>query len=349
MSICFESEIAQFRLFSGVSTPNGRVVSVATDIVKFTPSLQPVDTLKLGFLALVHGNEIIGLPIINSVLKALLSGALESKHEIYFGLGNTDAAYANKRFIENDLNRCFGQSSTSTPEDRRAREIEEHLLNKVDYLIDLHQTIHPSKVPFFIFQYLSEKCFERLALMNPGLTTILQFDAIGDSQNLSTDEYLRSRGRFGVALELGQIGFSVEMFELGRSICEGLIKRLNSVSRFHELPPVSEVKRSHRFFEITGKIHASDNGTTLKSEFQNFMQFENGQALGEANGKPALADRSGFVLFPKLNQVVDKGQVLFHVCSLLASEKLRSLSGADTDLVEATSLSFEQHVHPRIH
>lgn len=328
MTIDLKFELDRFRSFSGVRTATGRVDPVGPDILRFTPANPGHAPLKLGFLALVHGNEIIGLPILNSLLRDLQTGKLTTRHELYFGLGNVAAAFADKRFLEKDLNRCFGQTVAAIPEERRAREIEAYVLDEVDYLIDLHQTIHPAVQPFFIFQYSKANCFNHLSLMNPGLTTILQFDAIGDSQSLSTDEYVRSRGRFGAALELGQIGFTEEKFRLGKSVCGKFISRIDPFESFAEIDRPGSPDPNHCFFEIAGKFQAKADATKLDARAQNFLRFEAGETIGESAGQALLADQSGFMLFPKANQLVSRGVDLFHVCRHLSMERLRALAEA---------------------
>lgn len=326
MGFELQIEIEKFRAFSGVRTSTGTFDLLGTDILRFVPHGTSGNRIRVGFLALIHGNEVVGLPVLNSILRDLADGRIQTPHEVYFGLGNVPAALANQRFIEKDLNRCFGRTEQTTAEDRRAREIEATLLDRVDYLIDLHQTVHAVLSPFFIFQYSSAACFSHLSLMNPGLTTILQFIAIGDSQNLSTDEYLRSRGRFGVALELGQKGYTDEMFLLGRSVCVDFLSRLSFKRRFDS--PVQSVlsPAQFRFFEITGVFRSKCNGSELYPHWQNFTRFESGQALGETEGEPFHAEESGFVLFPRLHQKVPADQALFHVCKLVSADKLRILS-----------------------
>lgn len=325
--------LSRFRAFAGTSTAFGRVESLAFDIVRFVPA-EPT-RLRIGFLALVHGNEIIGLPILNSLLEDLLSGRLKTKHEIYFGLGNLPAAHAQKRFLERDLNRCFGQTAADTPEARRARELEEFVLNRVDYLIDLHQTVHASQQPFFIFQYSSPNCFRHLSLMNRELMTILQFDAIGEGQSLSTDEYLRGRGRFGVALELGQKGWSKELFDLGRATCARFLANVASFASFADAENIATKRPATPFFEIADRLNASADDSALDPHWSNFAKFEEGQVLGRVGDEALIADQSGFMLFPKPGQSVDRGTTMFHICRPLNAEKLEALAGLAVERVNA--------------
>lgn len=315
-----DTEIARFRSFAQATTSYGQVQLKGTDVLQFSPK-NVTKKMKIGFLAMVHGNETIGLPILNTILSQLLEGVITSDFEILFGLGNIPAAYADKRFLQKDLNRCFGQSHMETPEDQRAREIEKYLLNEVDYLIDLHQTVQHTMTPFFIFQYTSQNCFTHLLLMNSQYPTILQFDAIGDNQSfLSTDEYLRSRGRFGVALELGQIGLTKEKFDTGFNTCRDFIKKLNSFENFEQVHQPFAGKIHFPLFEIKERLLATENDSAIDSKWSNFAKFEKGQVLGSSPSGEIVAPCAGSVLFPKLNQKVSAGMNLFFICTQIERE-----------------------------
>ncbi|MEQ1723514.1 MAG: succinylglutamate desuccinylase/aspartoacylase family protein [Pseudobdellovibrio sp.] len=309
-----DTEIAKFKAFEGVESAFGRIVQTGPDILKFTPN-RAIKKMKAGFLALVHGNEVIGLPILNTLIKSLLDGTLTPDYEILFGLGNLRAAYANKRFLEIDLNRCFGPTPTSSPEEQRAREIEKYLLNEVDYLIDLHQTVQLSQNPFFIFQYSSQNCFSHINLMNSDFPAVLQFDNIGDSQGLSTDEYLRGRGRFGVALELGQIGVTGERFNDGLLVCTNFIEKLKTFESYEQMNVPFVGKLNFPLFEISERMIAPEDNSKLDTMWSNFAKFKKGEMLGLSPSGPILAQRAGCVLFPKLNQTLSKGQNMFFICS----------------------------------
>src|SRR5688500_8204536 len=102
-----ELELNLFSNFIGKESEHLQISSPGPSILHIkNKSLNSNPTL--GFLALVHGNEYVGLPIINSLIQSLLSGEVELKSDVYFGLGNVPASFANQRFIDEDLNRSFG-------------------------------------------------------------------------------------------------------------------------------------------------------------------------------------------------------------------------------------------------
>lgn len=312
-----DQEINKFLSFSQVDTEMVKVESVGPYILRLTPkSIQK--KMTLGFLALVHGNETIGLPILNQLLGSLVSGEIKIDFEVYFGLGNVEAAQKDVRFVEEDLNRCFGLADVQSLEGKRAREMESMMLNHCDYLIDLHQTQRAALRPFFIFQYSSPRCLNIMEKINPGLPTILQTDPIGENTGLSTDEYLRMRGGFGTALELGEKG-DLQYFPMGLEICKEVL---------FALPPLSTVASTSiqenlklPLFQLNGKLKAQDSSWQLDPSWENFKEFKLGQKMGTTNSGDIIAPEDGYLLFPRFSNV-KAGEAIFHYCTPIKAQDL---------------------------
>lgn len=306
-----EQELSLFSNFVGMETSHCRISSPGPSILHLQSKSILKSNTTLGFLALVHGNEFIGLPILNSLIQSILSGEVEFNSDIYVALGNIPAALANKRFIDEDLNRCFGKADHQTLESKRARELESLMLNRCDFLIDLHQTISPAENPFFIFQYSNEECLSLIKKWNPGIPTILQHDQIGENTGLSTDEYLRSRKKFGVALELGQLGNS-DHFNLGLGICKKALKP-------------TDFSDNLSFLQISGSYKVKNSSYQLDEGWKNLKSFTVGQRLGEHDQGIILAPVSGYMLFPRY-RTLNKGEELFHYCTPFSPRVLTSTS-----------------------
>lgn len=301
-------EIRKFEAFSQKATDTFIIETVAPYVLKFTPTLLR-KKMPLAFLALVHGNETVGLPILNELLQSLVSKTIEVDFEIYFALGNVEAALKNVRFLDEDLNRCFGSTKTQSIESARARELEASVLNHCDYVIDLHQTQNASRKPFFIFQYSSSRCLAILEKINPGIATILQTDPIGENTELSTDEYLRLRGGFGVALELGEKG-DLQYTNLGLDVCKRALTELLPLSK---LPSHPQKPLSFSLYQLAGKLKAMDSSDRLDGTLRNFEEIKKGMQLGISQSLPIQAPESGFLLFPRFENI-QKGANLFHYC-----------------------------------
>ncbi len=316
MKTLLDRELEIFKALMSRASDAYTTTEVGPAIFKISPRSSNIKPIKVGFLALVHGNEILGLPVLNGILKRIFSGDLNPHFEIYFALGNLPAAFADKRFLELDLNRSFGKNSDQYRETRRARELETLMLDHCDYVIDLHQTVSPTQHSFFIFEYSPGLDLSFLAQINPGIPVIVQFEAIGDESGLSTDEYTLRRGKFGTAVELGQMGFSQENFELGVSICSRAIEVLESEEN---LEPMAE---TFPLFQLGGRCRAPEAGARLNPGWVNFNKVEKGQEVGVSNSGPIFSPESGYMLFPKSVAATTAGQELFYICTPFKPKEL---------------------------
>jgi len=95
-----------------------------------------------------HGNELTGAYLIKKFRRHPEAIARES-FETQTLLGNPEALQARQRYLDKDLNRCFGSQALQDPnpatrEDRRAQQIDRALGPKgnaqVDFILDLHTT-----------------------------------------------------------------------------------------------------------------------------------------------------------------------------------------------------------------
>ncbi len=306
-----------FSSFDGMASPFGKACMVGPYILYLKTKSVEKSPVTLGYLALVHGNELLGLPIINSLIESILNGSLKCASDIYFGLGNIPAAFADKRFIEEDMNRCFGRSDDKTPEAKRARELESLMLNQCDFLVDIHQTIFSSQDPFFIFQYTNQRCLAVMEKWNPGIPVILQNDPLGENTGLCADEYMKSLGRFGAALELGQLGTN-DHFDLGFGICKRVLEFTNQ-----DLSHVTSCSDTFKFplLRLYGSFKVKDSSYKLDAGWKNLSPFKEGQRLGSCDAGEVLAPTDGYMLFPRY-RLVNEGQELFYYCTNWDSEKL---------------------------
>lgn len=302
-----EQELKTFSNYLNLESEYFGITSVGPSIIHLK-NKSKTTAKTMGFLALVHGNEYLGLPILNTLLKSMLNGETKFGCDVYFGLGNIPAALANKRFMDEDLNRCFGKTVDDTPEARCARELEVLMLDKCDFLIDIHQTISSASNPFFIFQYASQHCLSVMQKWNPGIPTVLQQEQIGENTGLSTDEYLRSRKKFGTALELGQLGTS-EHFDLGLKICKNALETVNDYLG----KDTSVVTFEFPLLELNNSYKVQNSSYKLDDGWKNLKPFTKGERLGTYDNGIIEAPESGYMLFPRY-RTVEKGQDLFYYC-----------------------------------
>jgi succinylglutamate desuccinylase len=322
MQIDLSQELEKFHQFDGKSSNFVRIESAGPSILKINSCVDVKSKMTVGFLALVHGNETVGLPIINSLIESLLIGEQVVDYDIYFGLGNIPAALKDKRFLDEDLNRCFGRPGHSM-ESQRARQLEDQMLNHCDFLIDLHQTVSAAKDPFFIFQFSNLRCLKIINEINPGIPTILQFDQIGSATGLSTDEYMRSRSKWGTALELGQKG-STDYSQLGLEICKGVMEVLKPMEKY-DVEPAATLQ--FPIYRLEGSFKAQDSNSHLDEGFQNLQRINKGQAIGRSEQGAICFPVDGIILFPRY-RTATVGQELFYFASAMQTSDLQFSSSA---------------------
>lgn len=114
---------------------------------------------RVAVLGGVHGNERTGVEVVNRLVQRLGAAPANrdvaearalGRGELTLAIANPDAVERDVRFVEVDLNRCFGehlhQAMPPSVEQRRAAELSRYL-RELDVLVDLHATNKPSQ-PF---------------------------------------------------------------------------------------------------------------------------------------------------------------------------------------------------------
>jgi hypothetical protein len=143
---------------------------------------------RIAVVGCQHGNEVIGRQVYD-VIKARQN---EFKNLLVI-VANTDAYVANKRYIDQDLNRSFPGDPRGNTEERLAAEILP-LITEADYVIDLHTTTSPGFDRAAIVGPLDERnkrmiqAFDvnEVAVME---TSLLKSSLIGNVRNGVSIEY----------------------------------------------------------------------------------------------------------------------------------------------------------------
>lgn len=321
-------EIDKFNAYAGGSYPGHDVTVLGTQVFKLSPKASGKKSApRISLMGLVHGNEPLGLLVLNQILADLRSGVIESDKEMFFVLGNVPAALAGQRYLETDLNRSFGKSFRSSWEEHRAAELETLVLDQCDFLIDLHQTATPTQNPFFIFQYLRPQFLSYVRQINPGLPTVLQREAIGTGTGLTSDEYLVQRGGFGTTVELGQIGFEHQHFNLGYQICRRALIDLGDETALNE-------GFDFPVLEISDRFVVTENNSRLHEGWCNFKKVNRGDEIGSSDQGPLRSPYSGLMLFPKYTPA-QIGQELFYLCRHFEAEESSCLSAHEAMLFDS--------------
>ncbi|NRA65683.1 MAG: succinylglutamate desuccinylase/aspartoacylase family protein [Pseudobacteriovorax sp.] len=244
--------------------------------------------IDLLVLALTHGNEVAGLPILVQTLTDVLKKG--SKLNIGFCLGNVTAALAGTRFVLSDLNRSFGLEAIQNTEEERARVIG-HIMKRSMWAIDLHQTQTTSLEPFFISRF-DQKSYNLLRTLSD-INFVTYFKPSFSSQGMTTINYHLAHGGFGFGLELGTEGFCQKQVAFG---CELLVKMIDAISNPRDKQFC--VDDDSKALKVK-KIFSANSSYLLRSDLANLTAVKKDEFIGHLDGDEIRAEEDSLVLFPK--------------------------------------------------
>lgn len=300
----FQSELQQFIEYKK-SCPNQSIFLEEIDPHGFIVSDKPIVSMQkidLLLTALVHGNEVIGLEIINRILKNLKVSDLKDR-SVGFLLCNLEAALAGVRFIESDLNRSFSVKEIKTLEHRRADQIAQ-IVNRSRVVFDLHQTVEPALTPFFVLEHqhdLIQMAFQLLPQF-----PIVTFGGHGFSQTGKTMiEYAATVGTKAFVLECGQKGFSEALSTQVADATLNLIRTLN----------LDEIKNPQNIsvLHLVDAIPNRNGNTHLVPGLISYLPIKKGQVLAYEGEKEITAPFDGHLVFPSYGE---KARTNHELCNL---------------------------------
>lgn len=255
---------------------------------------------QLMIFALTHGDEIVGLPIINQVLNSLLE---TKKYNFAVMLNNIEAYWKQTRCVDFDLNRSFTDSlsniTNQTQEFVRAQQIKS-AINKIKplYILDLHQTIEDSVSAFAVTP--ERKDLIQLANFISADTPILSFAQSGFSKiGMTLIEYSNSVNIPALVFEIGQKGFNVE---LTKDFATKIIKFIGNICLNHGF--LSDI--SIDYYLIVEEVPYS-NEQTLLAGFKSFENLSLNQqiTLNKANKPTEIfvnKHKNAVMIFPRYSQ-----------------------------------------------
>lgn len=258
-----------------------------------TSEPKPKPEINVLICALTHGNEVIGLQIINLILLDILRHG--NRYNIGFLLNNVKAYHKNVRFIDSDLNRSFLKTTTEPQaECKRAKQIEKIIdgLN-IKLILDLHQTVEAALSPFAIIPEapdLIQKAY-KIAPKTP----VVSFKTEGFSaQGKTLVEYAYSKKIPALVYELGEKGFK----DTTAHEFKDLILNL-SIENILDTKNTQKTDYFHMECVIPNK-----NNLRLVPGLVNFMDLNEGQILARnQNGDEFRTPYSGKLIFPRYQNI----------------------------------------------
>jgi len=273
------------------------------------------------FVGLTHGDEVIGLTIINEILSLISSGNLELKERIAFVLANVPAALEQKRYLEKDLNRAFCVEQPTLKEEILAKNLEP-LFARSKYIFDIHQTIQPSRSPFFIFEYFNKRQIELLNLIDQNLPLIISLETFSQD-GLGIEEFAKPLGGITLTVELGEKGFHDEQKNHGVNICLRALKAVRQMSAGTTDYNLTNLAGRAYTWGYVGRYN--DSLATLDRGWVNMSSVDAGQRLGMNGDEIIRAPYAGKIMFPKYNQPTNREIDLFRIVVDVNLDKLKKL------------------------
>lgn len=281
-----DQEIEKFLTTKKQLLSNGFAVE-DLDVYGFALKNNPATSrLDLLFTALIHGNEVIGVEVLNQVLEQI-AGLQKTSLNIGFLLANTEAARKDLRLVEHDLNRCFGSTRTDTLEHKRAQEISK-IVNNADFLFDIHQTFEPALTPFFIFEH-REHLIQKAYALVPEIPIVTFATGAFSGDGKTIIEYAASVNCQALTIECGEKGFSKPMADKITKVCFKLIENLKKST-----PDQKDIKVTHLKDRVINL-----GQTELIPGLASYMPIQKGDILAYKNGQPVRAPFDGRLFFPR--------------------------------------------------
>jgi succinylglutamate desuccinylase len=265
--------------------------------------------------ALVHGNEVGGVAVVNRLLQKIFENPDLLSSKILFHLGNVSAALLGVRFIERDLNRSFMSKTVSKKEEHIAQSMQK-LVSQCAFNIDLHQTNSASETPFFIFSY-SESSLKWARYLDSQIPAIISV-AERHKDGSTLDFYCLQNGIPSCTLELGQAGFYETQTAFGAQVLNKIL----------DLPQELPSAQFTGIYKVLETIYWENQRIYLKEGFKNFSQIHKGDVLGfihhDQDRDNFVSPYTGVLLFPKYGKIADQTKEL--VTFAVPVESLESLN-----------------------
>lgn len=284
----------EYRYFScgikGLSALGYRVQQFADDAYAIAEG--EGSEIDLVLMALVHGNEYGGLAVLNRIIR-LLSSGYSLRIRLVLVLGNYRAATLGVRFVDRDLNRCFGEKDGATHEGRRATELGK-ILASARFLVDFHQTFARCRHGFTIFPFsVDNVAFAHH--VDPRGAIVTRFAGNFSADGLCSDEFVLQRGGAGITVELGQAGFCSTQVTRGFWLACRALGLVNSGQPVPSLVDIAPVRDVYTFAQVV----PYRAGYRLVDDLYNFKRVTRGEKLLQAGDKDLIVSADGYVLFPK--------------------------------------------------
>ncbi len=256
---------------------------------------------KVAIFAGVHGNEVCGVKAFGEVVPNLKI----DRGEVQFVLGNLRAIERNVRQTDMNLNRVFrpdadlSDKEKETYEYNRSRELMK-ILDKSDYLLDIHSFSNKIGTPFIICE---PKSFD--------VAKKLPFDLVSNGWDKlepgGTDYYMNKIGKNGICVECGQHSDDKSVAKAKESVFSFL-----KIMGIIDDPKIEVAEREQRKVEVN-YIYITKSDFRPSRDFFDFEPIKKGELIGTDGNSEIKALVDGYIIFCKKCEVGGKEAFLIGV------------------------------------
>ena len=239
----------------------------------------------------VHGDEHCGLNAISLLEKKLIEIKL-LRGRLLTLMANLEAVRLQRRFVDFDLNRAFGNPDFFGYESQLVKSFTPHLIG-IDYLLDLHSTSAPTKP--FCAGTLTETHLQMFQMT--GLEVYTHGWEVHRGYTMLIDEVNRLGG-IGLIVECGKTGDS-QTDQIAYHTAVRFLQGLKMLSAFQLPPP-----ESHTIVRIEDTIKAKTEKFIFTRHFENLNPVEASEVVAYDNGQPVAYPHEFLMAMPSQGKLL---------------------------------------------
>ena len=265
----------------------------------------------------VHGNETAPIEIIDQLVSDIFAGKIIPKHRLLIVIANPEAIKANRREVDENMNRLFSPSLTfdsstdAVNSDERQRSQKLMAYSREFFAQEAGQKIH-----YDLHTAIRDSFYKQFAVSpntNGLATTEYQYDLLGQwgiEAILSTAEKSATYSAF-TANHCDATSFTLELGKVkpfGENDLEDFAAVITGLE--HAISGNVIVSMDHKValrFKVAGEVLKQTENFRLcfPSNIANFTQFEIGEVLATDKDYQYIVKKSGErILFPNENVAI---------------------------------------------
>lgn len=270
----------------------------------------------LGLIAAIHGNELNGIKVIQESVKHINVNELKGTVIAIPGLNALSIGQDKRRFVdEEDLNRNFPGKANGNRSQQYVWQINQKILPKLDYLIDMHTASFGRINSLYVRGELGDEKISKMAMLQNADIVLNNKGVPSAGDNIAATRTMRAeamlKGIPTITVEYGnpQV-YQEDMVNRGVVGVKNVMKWLEMQSfTIPEIKPAVICKKSYWVYV--------DQGGLLEIPVELNQIIENGEFIGVLKNpfgeviKEYFAPEKGIVIGKSTNPVnIDGGRII---------------------------------------